>query len=154
MMIPSTLCYVRKGGKTLMLHRHKHRGMIHDDKWNGLGGKMERGETPEECVAREVWEESGLRIKSPRLQGVLTFPDFDGDNDWIVFVFTANRFSGKLLSRSSEGSLAWIPSRELQRLNLWEGDKHFLKWLSKPHFFSGKFIYRKGKFIRHQARFY
>ncbi|MBI2916159.1 MAG: NUDIX domain-containing protein, partial [Elusimicrobia bacterium] len=74
MRICATLCYVQRGGKTLMLHRIKKPNDIHDGRWNGLGGKMELEETPEECVAREVWEESGLKIKNPQLRGVLTFP--------------------------------------------------------------------------------
>src|SRR6476469_9924460 len=92
----ATLCYVQKGGKTLMLHRVKKKNDIHEGKWNGLGGKMEQGETPEECVIREVREESGLRIDQPELRAILTFPEFDGHDDWLVFLFVANRFSGEL----------------------------------------------------------
>ena len=77
-MINATLCYVKNGNKTLMLHRIKKENDIHEGKWNGLGGKMEAGETPEECVIREVREESGLQIQNPALRGVLTFPNFDG----------------------------------------------------------------------------
>ena len=76
-MINATLCYVKNGNKTLMLHRIKKENDIHEGKWNGLGGKMEAGETPEECVIREVREESGLQIQNPALRGVLTFPNFD-----------------------------------------------------------------------------
>src|SRR5262245_36010948 len=95
--IVSTLCYVQRGKETLMLHRRKQVGKIYDDKWNGLGGKMEPGEAPEECVVREVREESGLKILHPILKGVLTFPSFDGVDDWLVFVFLATKFSGSLL---------------------------------------------------------
>ena len=152
--IASTLCYVQKRGKTLMLHRRKYMGKIYDDKWNGLGGKMEAGETPEECVAREVWEESGLKILDPKLKGILTFPAFDGVDDWLVFVYAATRVSGKLLKVSKEGELNWIPTNRLSRLNLWEGDRHFLKVLNGKKFFSGKFVYRRGKFISHKMKFY
>ena len=72
----ATLCYIRQNNKTLMLHRVKKKNDIHQDKWNGLGGKFLPGETPEECVVREVKEESGLHIIKPELKGILTFPEF------------------------------------------------------------------------------
>jgi len=137
-----------------MLHRSKRIGKIYDDKWNGLGGKMEAGESPEDCVIREVWEESGLRIKNPKLKGVLIFPSFDQVDDWLVFVFTASQFSGRLKACSPEGDLAWILDREVQRLNLWEGDRYFLKHLNGRRFFSGKFIYKSGKYKSHQIALY
>ncbi len=93
-IIAATLCYVRTGGRTLMLHRNKKAGDIHRGKYNGLGGKLETGESPEECVKREVREESGLTLRDPRLRGVLTFPAFKDDEDWIVFVYTATSFEG------------------------------------------------------------
>ena len=137
-----------------MLHRAKQVGKIYDNKWNGLGGKMEAGETPEECVVREVREESGLKIRDPKLKGVLTFPAFDGVDDWLVFVYVADKFSGKPFKRSKEGALSWIPTKDISKLNLWEGDRHFLKVLGGKHFFSGKFIYRKGQFISHHMKLY
>lgn len=151
--ICATLCYIRKNGKTLMLHRAKRAEDIHQGKWNGLGGKIEAGETPEECVVREVKEESGLHIKDPSFRGVLTFPGFDGENDWIVFLFVASQFSGKL-SESNEGKVRWIPDGELVHLDLWEGDKHFLKWLGKKKFFSAKFVYKKWQLKNHHVTFY
>ena len=83
----ATLCYVRHQGKTLMLHPIKKENDMHAGKWNGLGGKMEAGETPEECAIREVREESGLIAEHLQLKGFLTFPMFDGKKDWYVFVF-------------------------------------------------------------------
>lgn len=152
-MILATLCYVKRDGKTLMLHRVKKENDIHDRKWNGLGGKFLPSETPEECVVREVWEESGLRIKKPELVGFLTFPRFANEQDWYVYVFVARDFKGKITS-SAEGELEWIHDRKLCNLNLWKGDKHFLKWIKQGKFFSGKFIYQKGKFIEHSVVFY
>lgn len=152
-MIIATLCYVKRGGKTLMMHRVKKKNDIHEGKWNGLGGKLIPGETPEECVVREVREESGLRLSNPRLRGVLTFPGFDGENDWLVFVYMATRFTGRLRN-SREGNLFWIADRQVPRLNLWEGDRIFLKWLNGKKFFSGKFIYRQGRFKSHGVVFY
>jgi 8-oxo-dGTP diphosphatase len=143
MTICATLCYVEKSGKTLMLHRVKKKNDIHEGKWNGLGGKMEPGETPEECVVREVKEESGLRIEGPELKGILTFPRFDGRNDWLVFLYRAVRFSGRLTD-SSEGRLEWIPTARLTELPLWEGDRLFLGWMHGGRFFSAKFVYERG----------
>ena len=149
----ATLCYVRKNGETLMIHRVKKENDYHQGKWNGIGGKFDQGETPEECVIREVEEETGLKIKSPRLHGLLTFPMFDGIDDWYVFVYTVDEFEGKLID-SNEGNLAWIPNDELTNLNLWDGDKYFLPWLFENKFFSAKFIYEDGKMKDYNVTFY
>lgn len=148
-----TLCYVRKAGKTLMLFRNKKPKDFHEGKWNGLGGKLEMGETPEECVAREVWEESGLTIRDPILHGILTFPSFDEIDDWYVFVYSACHFSGELID-SPEGELAWIANADLLNLNLWAGDRIFLPWLEGDQFFSGKFIYKHGELVDHKVTFH
>jgi len=126
---------------------------MHEGKWNGLGGKIEPGETPEECVIREVQEESGLLIKKPALKGFLTFPKFDGNDDWYVFVYVATEFDGELIE-SPEGHLHWIPDSELLALNIWEGDRHFLEWLNQGRFFSAKFLYKDGKLPRHEVVFH
>ncbi len=149
----ATLCYIKNNGKTLMLHRAKRKNDIHQDKWNGLGGKIHLGETPEECVIREVKEESGLAIKNPSLRGILTFPAFKDEEDWYVYVFIATEFSGKLVD-SEEGELKWIEDDKLLTLPLWEGDPIFLKWLEQGRFFSGKFVYRAGQFISYDAVFH
>ena len=149
----STLCYIKQNNQTLMLHRIKKKNDIHKNKWNGLGGKLERGESPEECVKREVFEESGLIIESPNLHGVITFPKFDGIDDWIVFVYTANNFEGNLID-CDEGKLDWVSDDQLLKLNLWEGDKIFIPWLTQDKFFSAKFIYEKKKLINYDVIFY
>ena len=136
-----------------MLHRIKKENDIHKNKWNGLGGKLEPGESPEECVKREVFEESGLIIESPNLHGVITFPKFDGIDDWIVFVYTANNFEGNLID-CNEGKLDWVSDDQLLNLNLWEGDKIFIPWLTQDKFFSAKFIYEKKKLINYDVIFY
>src|SRR5512133_86934 len=100
----ATLCYVRSAGKTLMVHRIKKANDMHQGKWNGLGGKLEAGETPEECATREVFEESGLQVEQWRYCGLLTFPGFANDEDWYAFVFVSDRFSGELID-SPEGDL-------------------------------------------------
>jgi 8-oxo-dGTP diphosphatase len=151
--VAATLCYVRSGGRTLMLHRNKKEGDVHRGKWNGLGGKLDAGESPDECVVREVREESGLRILDPRLRGVLTFPAFRDGEDWLVFVYTATRFDGEL-GECAEGTLAWIDDAKILDLPLWEGDRHFLPWLDGGPFFSGKFTYRDGRLAGRDVRFY
>ena len=152
-MINATLCYIKHNDQTLMLHRIKKENDMHKGKWNGLGGKMEPGETPEECVIREVFEESGLTIQNPTLKGLLTFPMFDEKHDWLAFVFTAHTFTGKLLD-SDEGNLKWINNDKLLDLNLWEGDKTFIPWLDDKPFFSGKFIYKNKQLIDHHVVFH
>ncbi len=149
----ATLCYVIKDGKTLMLFRNKKKNDYHEGKWNGLGGKFEPGETPEECVIREVLEESGLKLINPELHGIITFPMFDGKKDWYVFMFTAKEFTGNLID-SKEGHLEWINNDNLLDLNLWDGDKIFIPWLSRNEFFSSKFVYEDGKYVSHTVNFY
>ncbi|MFT5387814.1 MAG: 8-oxo-dGTP diphosphatase [Candidatus Omnitrophota bacterium] len=152
-MLASTLCYLKKDGKTLMLHRIKRDKDVHEGKWNGLGGKFEEGESPEECVIREVREESGLDIVAPRLRGVMTFPKFKDDEDWVVFLFTSDDFSGDMIE-CDEGELHWVEDKEVYNLKLWEGDKYFLKWLEEGRFFSAKFCYVNKDLIKHDVVFY
>lgn len=151
-MILATLCYVKQDGMTLMVHRNKKPNDIHEGKWNGLGGKFEAGETPEECVRREVEEEAGLVIHNPRLHGLLMFPKFKGQ-DWYVFVFTATEFEGELIE-SPEGRLEWIPNKRLTELNLWESDRIFLPWLEQGKFFSARFEYEGDVMRGYDASFY
>lgn len=149
----ATLCYVRRDGKTLMIHRIKKAGDMHAGKWNGLGGKLEPGETPEECAMREIREESGLEVTGLHLKGFLTFPQFSQGEDWYAFVFVATGSSGQLID-SPEGVLQWVDDDRLLELNLWEGDRIFLPWLDGADFFSGKFVYQGGRLVEHQVRFY
>jgi 8-oxo-dGTP diphosphatase len=136
-----------------MVHRIKKPNDMHQGKWNGLGGKLEPGETPEECAIREIEEESGLRVKEPVLKGLLTFPGFADDEDWYAFVFVASDFEGELID-SPEGDLQWVENGNLLELDLWAGDRIFLPWLDEPGFFSGKFVYKNGEFIDHEVVFY
>jgi 8-oxo-dGTP diphosphatase len=149
----ATLCYLKADGKTLMIHRIKKENDMHQGKWNGLGGKLDPGETPEECVIREVREESGLAIVDPQLKGLLTFPKFAKNEDWYAFVFVAHNFRGQLID-SNEGVLKWIEDEQLLGLDLWEGDRIFIPWLEQTGFFSGKFVYQDGQLIEHSAVFY
>jgi len=149
----ATLCYLRKDGKTLMIHRVKKQNDVHQGKWNGLGGKFEPGETPEECVRREVFEEAGLQVKRLHLKGFLTFPLFANNEDWYAFVFVCDEFEGEIAD-SLEGNLAWIENDKLLELPLWEGDRLFLPLLDQPVFFSGKFVYQNGKLVEHHITRY
>ncbi len=149
----ATLCYIRQDGKTLMIHRVKKQNDIHAGKWNGLGGKVEPGETPEECARREIREESGLNIEKLELKGFLTFPKFSANEDWYAFVFTAQGVCGTLID-SNEGELKWIADDDLLDLELWDGDRFFIPWLDQPGFFSAKFIYQNGTLLDHYAEFY
>jgi 8-oxo-dGTP diphosphatase len=151
----ATLCYVmdKKNNKTLMIYRNKKKNDYHEGKWNGLGGKFEPGESPEECAIREIKEEAGLIVKNPHLHGFITFPMFDKVEDWYVFIFTADEFEGKLID-SNEGKLEWISNEMLTSLNLWDGDKIFIEWLFQDKFFSAKFNYEKGEFKDYEVHFY
>jgi 8-oxo-dGTP diphosphatase len=149
----ATLCYLRKNGQTLMLHRIKKENDMHAGKWNGLGGKLEPGETPEECAIREIQEESGLRAGNLTMKGLLTFPAFAAEEDWYTFVFLVEAFEGELIN-SAEGELRWIDNNKLLDLELWEGDRIFLDWLERPEFFSGKFVYEQGRFVDYEVVFY
>ena len=151
----ATLCYVmdKKSNSTLMIYRNKKGNDYHKGKWNGLGGKFEPGESPEECALREIKEESGLSVHSVTMKGFITFPLFDGVDDWYVFLFTANDFEGSLID-SAEGKLEWIPNEKLTEINLWDGDKIFIPWLFDDKFFSAKFNYKDGKFFDYEVNFY
>ncbi len=152
-MILATLCYLKREGRTLMLRRYDRPGDHHAGKWNGLGGKFEPGESPEECLRREVYEESGLSLTQAHLKGIITFPMFDGKDDWYAFIYIGTAFSGDLRS-SREGELSWIPDHEVPHLNVWPGDRVFLPWLDQDRFFSAKLIYEVGVFKDYTVTFY
>lgn len=152
-MTLATLCYIQQNNQTLMLHRVKKDRDSHQGKFVALGGKLEPGESPEECIIREVKEECGLKITNPQFKGFLTFHNPGKDNNWYVFVFIANQFTGEL-HKSNEGRLEWVDSSKLLDLDMWEGDRLFTPWLLKPGIFSGKLIYQDDKLVDHQVVFY
>ncbi len=151
----ATLVYLRVAGKTLMVHRNKKPGDMHEGLWNGLGGKLEEGETPEECAVREVREETGLVIAEPALRGILTFPHNvgRGKEAWYVFVFEANGYEGKQRKESAEGDLEWVADGKLLGLPLNEGDYIWLPWVLERKFFSGRFLYEDRKLKDWSATF-
>ena len=138
-MLQTTLCYLIKDHKTLMLHRIKKKNDVNHDKWIGIGGKFEHGESPEECIHRGVSEETGLTLKDARYRGLVTFLS----DDWCEYMhlFTATRAEGTL-RECEEGALEWIAWDKLTSLPIWEGDKVFLKLLeTRAAFFSLKLVY-------------
>ena len=137
-MINTTLCYIEHGDGYLMLHRVKKENDINRDKWIGLGGKFEKDESPEECLLREVYEESGLRLTSWRYRGIVTFVNTVCPTEY-MHLFTADKF---------EGEIEWIKKSELMKLTLWEGDKIFLRLLDENEpFFSLKLSYDGDELI-------
>ena len=141
----TTLCYIEKDNKYLMLHRIKKENDINHDKWIGVGGKFELGESPEECLSREVKEETGLTLTSYRFRGIVTFCFSKGDGSFseteYMCLYTADEFQGTL-SPCDEGVLEWVDKKELFNLNLWEGDKIFFRLLEEDRpFFSLKLTY-------------
>ena len=140
----SALCYIEKDGKYLMLHRIKKENDANRDKWIGIGGKFEDGESPEECMLREAKEETGLDIISYDYRGIVTFVSDIYETEY-MHLFTADGFTGNI-SECDEGCLEWIEKDKLFNLTLWEGDKIFLKLIENPHpFFSLKLEYVKDE---------
>lgn len=137
----TTLCYIEKDESYLMLHRVSKKHDVNKDKWIGVGGHFEQGESPEDCLLREVKEETGLTLKSYRFRGILTFNFNDNESEYIC-LYTADEFEGELRD-CDEGTLEWVPKRELHNLNLWEGDKIFFDLLNQDvPFFSLKLQYQ------------
>lgn len=142
----TTLCYVEKDGKYLMLHRTKKEHDINKDKYIGIGGHIEHGETPTECIKREALEETGLILKNPRLRGLITF--VIDDLDEYSFLYTCTDFEG-VLTECREGDLEWIEKDRIYDLPLWEGDKVFFKLLDEEEaFFSLKLVYENDVLVR------
>ena len=137
----TTLCYIEKDGCYLMLHRVSKANDINRGKWVGVGGHFEEGESPEECLLREVWEETALVLTSYRLRGIVTF--VSGKTVEYMFLYTSDDFSGELAS-SSEGKLEWVAKADVAKLELWEGDLIFLELLkADAPFFSLKLVYER-----------
>jgi len=141
----TTICYIEKDGCYLMLHRNKEKNDINEGKWLGIGGHLEEGETPEDANIREVFEETGLKIKTTTKRATLYF--HQGDIHEIMHLFTCNDFEGELIE-CNEGTLKWIPISDVPSLNLWEGDRAFLKeLLVSDKYFEMSFTYEKDKLI-------
>ncbi len=142
-MKQTTLCYIDNGDSYLMLHRVKKENDASHGKWIGVGGKCEADESPDECMLREVKEETGLDITEWHYRGIVTFISDTWPNEY-MHLFTATAWRGEPdMSIDDEGTLAWIPKTGLMDLNLWEGDRIFLRLLldDATPFFSLKLVY-------------
>ena len=130
----STLCYVIQGDQVLMLHRVKKKNDVNKDKWIGIGGKFEQEESPDECLLRECWEETGLTLTSWQCRGVVTFLQEGGEGEY-MYLFTADGFEANLHD-CPEGDLQWVSREFLYGLPMWEGDRIFLDllWQDAPFF--------------------
>ena len=152
-MILSTLCYIEKDGKYLMLHRTKKKKDINKNKWLGVGGRFEEGESPEECIVREVKEETGLTLKNYQLRGIVTYISNKWETEY-MYVFTATEFEGNIIE-CDEGDLEWIEKEKVNTLPTWEGDHIFMDKLQKNSgFFSVKFVYDGEKLVRYHLKEY
>ena len=152
-MILSTLCYIEKDGKYLMLHRTKKKNDINKDKWLGIGGKFEEGESPEECMIREVKEETGLMLKNYQLRCIVTYVSTTWETEY-MYVFTSNEFEGNLIP-CDEGDLQWIDKDKIMELNTWEGDKIFVEKIQKDNsFFTVKFQYDGEELVEYNLKEY
>ena len=137
----TTLCYLERGGRYLLLHRVKKTVDENKDKWIGIGGKFEEGESPEDCLLREVREETGLTLHSWRFRGIVTFVSDEWGTEY-MHLFSSDDFSGQL-AVCEEGELEWVEKEKLLTLPIWEGDKIFLRLLQQDvPFFSLKLCYR------------
>lgn len=136
----TTLCYVEQDGKYLMLHRVKKKQDVNQEKWIGIGGHFEKDESPEDCLLREALEETGLHLTSYRFRGLVTFLSDRWPTEYMC-LYTADAFEGTL-TECEEGELVWVPKGEVSDLNLWEGDKIFLRLIQEERdFFSLKLRY-------------
>ena len=125
----STLCYLERDGRYLMLHRIKKENDLNRDKWIGVGGHFEKDESPDECLLREVREETGLILDRWRFRGIVTFISDEWDTEY-MYLFTADLFHG-CLSECDEGVLEWVEKDRVTQLPIWEGDKLFLRLLAE-----------------------
>ncbi|MBQ0071804.1 MAG: 8-oxo-dGTP diphosphatase [Spirochaetales bacterium] len=142
----TTLCYIENEDSYLMLHRVKKVNDENKDKWIGIGGKFEEGESPEECLLREAREETGLVLHSLSYRGIVTFVS----NEWgteYMHLFTSSDYSGSL-TECKEGNLEWVKKSDVEKLNIWEGDKIFLRLLREnAPFFSLKLCYEGDRLV-------
>ncbi len=148
----TTVCYIEKSGRYLMLHRTKKKNDTNSGKWIGIGGKIEKGETPAECIMREVKEETGLLLIKPLYRGIIHFVS-DVFESETMHLFTADEFEGSI-TECDEGDLKWIDKRKLSEYPMWEGDALFLKQIEEnSDFFELTLIYKGDKLSSHKLKF-
>lgn len=149
----TTLCYIMQDDKYLMMHRVKKEHDINKDKWVGVGGHFEADESPEECLLREVYEETGLTLKEWKLRGIVTFI-CDRCQTEYMFLYTATDFEGHI-GECNEGELEWILKKDVYNLPIWEGDKIFFRLLeTSDAFFSLKLRYEGDTLVESKINSY
>ena len=149
----TTLCYIEKDGKYLMIHRVKKVEDLNKDKWIGVGGKFEETESPFDCVRREMYEETGLIPEKLNYRGLVTFVSDEYGTEY-MHLFHTSDFKGTLTRDCDEGNLEWVDKDEIYNLPLWEGDKIFLDLLRKDvPFFSLKLVYEGQTLVSHTLEF-
>ena len=148
-MFNTTLCYIKKDGAYLMIHRVKKKNDMNKDKWLGVGGKLEEGESPFDCAKREIKEETGLTVDKLRYHGIITFvSDLYGTE--YMHLFSATEFEGAIDYNCDEGTLEWVKIKDVPSLPIWEGDKIFFELMEKEdRFFSLKLCYEGDKLVSH-----
>ena len=148
-MINTSLIYIENDDKYLMLHRTKKENDANKDKWIGIGGKLEAGESPFDCARREVKEETGLTVNELRYRGIVTFVSDEYPTEY-MHLFHTGCFDGELKEACDEGVLEWIDKEKLLSLPIWEGDKIFIGLLDKSvPFFSLKLCYSGNRLVEH-----
>ena len=150
----TTLCYIEQDGKYLMLHRTKKKHDINENKWIGVGGHAEGTEGPEDCLLREVKEETGLTLTDYRFRGIVTFAS-EGYQTEYMCLYTADGFTGELIT-CNEGDLVWVSKEEVPKLPTWEGDAIFLKLLleDEERFFTLRLVYEGDKLVEKSVHLY
>lgn len=154
-MYNTTLCYIERDGAYLMLHRVKKENDVNRDKWVGIGGKFEVGESPHECAAREISEETGLTPTKLDYRGIVTFYPVEAPENYeLMHLFTCTEYTGRLRNDCNEGVLEFYPKSKLHELPMWEGDAIFLRLLdTEPRFFSLKLVYDHGRLVSHKIEY-
>ena len=143
----TTLCYIEKDDCYLMMHRVKKENDMNHEKWLGIGGKFESGETPFECAKREIKEETGVTPLELKYRGLVTFVSNEYGTEY-MHLFTANGYQGQVNYNCNEGELVWVKKKDVEKLNIWQGDKIFLKLLqTDKQFFSLKLVYRGDNLV-------
>ncbi len=140
-MILTTIAYLKKDNHTLLLHRIKKEKDINKGKWIGVGGKLEKGESPEQCIRREIYEETHLNIHKLNYHGFVVFPGIYYGEDEGMFVFSSDDFSGELNLECNEGELKWVSDDLVMSLPMWEGDYHLFEWMKDNHIHNAKITY-------------
>ena len=148
-MVNTTLCYIERDGEYLMIHRVKKKNDMNHDKWIGVGGKFEGGESPFDCARREILEETGVKVTDLKYRGIVTFVSNEFGTEY-MHLFTARGYTGEIDYNCDEGRLEWVKKERVRQLPIWEGDKIFLDLLdTEERFFSLKLEYEGDRLVSH-----